>query len=607
LTLQLRARLRERREGPVGAALAAASIDEQYDAWVSRYDTLTEIDVRDIRRRGRRIRQPPRVCIATAATGAPPDAFARSLASVSAQAFERWQLIVATDRAATPRIKALVAGDRRTSVVEVEETTTAGALGRAVAAGECDYLTVLWPGATLRPHALAVFVAAIVRDRGSARVLYADEDTLSHDGTRLAPVFKPDWNRALLLGTPYVGDVLVCEHALVEEVGGLRPAFGRASIWDLALRLAERVDPARIRHLPYVLHHTDDVAVDRPAFAAAGRRAVDDHFRRTGLPGAVTRVTATGNRLRFDLPEQLPRVHVVIPTGFRHEAVGRCFSSLLTRTEYANFVVTVLTDDANRARAEAEPSLDDPRVRVLTYPKRRFNYARTINEGVASQATEIVCLLNDDVEIIGGGWLGALVARTSLPRIGAVGAMLYYPDGTVQHGGIILGAGRVAAHYQTGLPRGDPGYCGRAALDQELSAVTAACMVLRREAFDEVGGFDEAFEVAFNDVDFCLKLRRAGWRIVWTPDAELYHLESVSVGGIHSPQRREQFLDEIARMEDRWGRAVREDPFYNPNLSLGRLNTLAFPPRVDVLAELPGAFPRTRGARRARPGGRPRA
>ncbi|MFO1120627.1 MAG: glycosyltransferase, partial [Rhodospirillales bacterium] len=262
-----------------------------------------------------------------------------------------------------------------------------------------------------------------------------------------------------------------------------------------------------------------------------------------------------------------------------------CLSSLLTETRYADFEVLVAVDENNAAIPERRQLLDefsrDPKVRVLTYPPAPFNYSRVNNRAARSAHGTLLCLLNDDIQVTNPDWLEVMVSRACLDGVGAVGAMLYYPDGRMQHAGVIIGSGGTANHAHHGLPRGSGGYFARAALEQDLSAVTAACLVVRREVFEALGGLDEGFEVAFNDVDFCLRVRRAGWRIRWAPQAELLHHESASVGPPTSPARAEQFAGEVARMRQLWGELLDDEPFYNPNLSLGAtaMFTLASPPR----------------------------
>jgi cellulose synthase/poly-beta-1,6-N-acetylglucosamine synthase-like glycosyltransferase len=260
--------------------------------------------------------------------------------------------------------------------------------------------------------------------------------------------------------------------------------------------------------------------------------------------------------------------------------------SLLKTTTYSNYAILLLVSEASYEISEQRLFLEkichDPRVRVHTYSNRPFNFSWVNNWGASLTRAPILVFMNDDTEVITPQWLDRLVARVMLPGVAAAGAMLYYPNNTIQHAGVILGSGGVANHAFRHLPRGDGGYFARAAIDQDLSCVTAGCMAIRREVFEAVGGFDERLAIAFNDVDLCMRIKQAGGRIVWTPSAELYHRESVSLGSHNSPQRAGRFKMETDFMLQHWGDSLLMDPAYNPNLSIqgGRMFQLSFPPRL---------------------------
>jgi O-antigen biosynthesis protein len=285
---------------------------------------------------------------------------------------------------------------------------------------------------------------------------------------------------------------------------------------------------------------------------------------------------------------QPPKVTVIVPTALKMDFVPRCMASVLKATTYPNLEIVVMADESHVKTAAQKKLLDeiraDPRVRVHLYQDQPFNYARTNNRAVGMSDAPVVCFLNDDVEVITRDWLEKLVARVLLDDIGAVGAMLYYPTDCVQHAGVILGLGGTAGHQFHNMPRGSAGYYGRALLEQDLSCVTAACMVMRREIFDRVGGFNEEYAVAFNDVDLCIRVRQRGLRILWTPTVEMYHYESASLGKHNAPQRKALFQEEVKLMRGMWGDVLDRDPFFNPNLSLATpYYTLAFPPRISKL------------------------
>ena len=312
---------------------------------------------------------------------------------------------------------------------------------------------------------------------------------------------------------------------------------------------------------------------------------IEDHLRTAGIDAGVSIGEGGLPRVRYSLPTPAPAVQVIVPTTLR-EGVDECLEGVLQGTRYEPLTVTVAVDlgalDDRAKQARLDRFAGDPRVDVFAYPTRPFNYSWVNNAAVARGETPLVCLLNDDVRVIEPDWLETMVGHVVQPGVGVVGARLLYPDDTVQHGGVILGAVGVAAHAHHGLPRTDPGYRSRAILDQDLSCVTAACAVIRREAFEEVEGFDEQLAIAFNDVDLCIRLRARGWRIVLAAGAELYHDESASVGPHDAPERTEQYGREHRLMKERWGVLLKGDPHYSPNLDLRHPGTLAFPPRATT-------------------------
>ncbi|MGH9323937.1 MAG: glycosyltransferase family 2 protein, partial [Vicinamibacteria bacterium] len=335
--------------------------------------------------------------------------------------------------------------------------------------------------------------------------------------------------------------------------------------YDALLRLTEGAAPLRARHVPHVLYHRRRGSPSRSS--AASREA---HFERRGIAARVEALGPPGHyRVRYALPAELPVVSVIVPTRDRVELLRRCVDGVLKGTSYRALELLVVDNQsADPETVRWFGSLEsDPRVRVLDYDAP-FDFAALNNWAVRRANGDLLAFLNNDTEVIHPDWLDEMVSQALRPEIGAVGAKLLYPDDTIQHGGVILGIGGVAGHAHRGLRRNGEGYHGRAALAQNFSAVTAACLVVRREVFDEVGGFDpERFGVAFNDVDLCLRIRERGYRILWTPFAELYHHESASLGLPGAPARRERFEKESRRLVERWRSLIENDPAYNPNLT----------------------------------------
>jgi GT2 family glycosyltransferase len=343
-------------------------------------------------------------------------------------------------------------------------------------------------------------------------------------------------------------------------------------------------------HVPHALLHRlavasgDDDCGDAST-AAAMVRALEAHFKRCELPAEVEVASAGAWRWQIRPPSTAPKVSLIIPTRNGLKLLKRCIEGIFSATRYANFDMIVIDNGSDdpatlhylaelRGRARIRVHRDDS----------AFNYSALNNAAVRMTDADYVALVNNDIEVIGGDWLEEMLGLAAMPGVGGVGARLLYPDRTVQHAGVVLGIFGIAGHVHRRLERDQVGYCGRAALTQNFSAVTAACLLIRRSTYLSVGGLDEAhLAVDYNDVDFCLRLREAGWRQVWTPNAELFHHESATRGAKRKPEQLARFAAETAWMKQRWGRLLSRDPAYNPNLELGSVQfALAAAPRVNL-------------------------
>lgn len=436
-------------------------------------------------------------------------------------------------------------------------------LAAAAARTDVDAWLLLRAGDRLAPEALAMLDDGL-QAAPAARAIYADDDQLDAQGRRCEPDFKPDTSPDLLLARDFVSSCLALETGLLREVLELGPLQPGAEAYDLALRVSE-LEPA-MRHLPQVLCHRalSTTGADEDAAAA---RAVATALSRRGPPADTARVETLApglRRVRWPVPDPAPLVSLIVPTRDHLDVLRVCVESLLTRTDYAPFELLIVDNQS------VEPStLDyfrmvqrDPRVRVMPHD-RPFNYAAINNEAAARARGRVLGLINNDIEAIEPEWLTEMVSLAMRPDIGCVGAKLLYPDDHLQHAGVYLGLSGLADHAGRGLPRASAGPQRRHWVTQELSAVTAAVLLVRREVFEAVGGLDaDGLPVAFNDVDLCLKVQRAGWRNLWTPHAELYHHESYSRGADVSPAQRTRFLGECELMRARWGSQIERDPCY---------------------------------------------
>lgn len=568
------------------------AFERSYASWVARYDTLTAADLDVLRRQVQeRPGTGPTVSILVPVYNTPEALLRRCIESVLAQTWPHWELCICDDASSDPGVARVLARaqaeDPRIRVVRRDSNGHISAASNdALALATGEWVALLDHDDELRPYALQLMVQALEKVPG-ARFGYSDEDKIDADGRRFDPYFKPAWDRELLLGQNYLCHFSVVSAALVREVGGFRRGFEGSQDHDLFLRCTARLDDAQVVHVPRVLYHWRAVRgstalghAQKDYASEAGERAVADHLASVE-PGARVETVGPGHyRVRRPLPEPAPRVTVIVPTRDRLDLLRTCVESLLQRTRYPAFDVLVVDNQSREPETldYLQQLAGRDRVRVMTHDQP-FNYSAINNRAVASCDAPVVCLLNNDIEVIDGDWLGEMVARAMAPRCGAVGARLLYPDRSLQHAGVVLGVMGVANHAWCGLPADHPGHGGRARVAQQFSAVTGACLVVRRSAWEAVGGLDESLAVAFNDIDFCLRLRRRGYVNVWTPFATLVHHESASRGRDTDPVRAARFLSEVRTMEARWAAELAADPAYNPNLTLdGTDFGLAFPP-----------------------------
>ena len=541
---------------------------------------------------------PPQLSVLLPVVRPQPRWLRQAVASVLAQIYPHWQLCIAvaatTDQRLIKRLRRLAIRHPRIRLQSLSPAfTMSGCANAALAMATGEWVALLDPDDQLSPDAL-FWVARAIADHPTAKMFYSDEDKLSALGRHYAPYFKPAWNPALQEGQNLFAHLGVYQRRLVLDLGGFREGFEGAEDYDLTLRCMDHLGDHPVIHIPKVLYHYRVSparmmagSVCCPAIARAAVRALEAHYIRQGLEVRVEAVSM-GFRSYFPLPADPPQVSVVVPTRNRVQLLEACLRGLLERTDYPRLKVLVIDNGSDE-----EATLDyleriqlDPRVQVLRDP-REFNYSALNNAAIARCSGELVLLMNNDIEVIESGWLREMVAQVLRPGIGAVGAKLLFPDRTVQHAGVILGLGGVASHCHFGIPEDDPGYFGRSLLVQDYSAVTGACLLVRRELYERLGGLDEQLKVAYNDIDLCLRIRHAGYRVLLTPWARLIHHESATRGAEHPCSPR--FLEEIALMSQRWGSVQMADPAYSPHLTLTRPDfSLPWPPRPGCVSRGPG-------------------
>jgi glycosyltransferase involved in cell wall biosynthesis len=589
-----------RREGLPGISGKLTSLHRQsidYMKWIGRYDTLTDEARLLIKKRLHAFSYKPLISVVMPTYNTNPEWLVEAIESVRRQLYFNWELCIADDASSDSQVRPILEGyaaedSRIRLVLRKEHGHISAASNSALKLASGEFIAFLDHDDLLAEHALFWVVDALNR-RPDAQLIYSDEDKIDTTGKRLEPYFKCQYNEELFYSHNMICHLGVYRSKLLHELGGLREGFEGAQDYDLALRCIERIDPWQIVHVPRVLYHwrihagsTASGSADKPYALAAGEKTISEHLQRRGSDGVVEPLTDLRMyRVRYPLPKSLPLVSLIVPTRNGLRLVRQCVGSILTKTTYNNYEIVIVdngSDDPEILRY-FEFVQADSRVRIVR-DNRPFNFSEIVNAACSTVSGSIIGLINNDIEVISPDWLSEMVSHALRPEVGAVGARLWYPDGTLQHAGVILGIRGVAGHAHRYLKRHRNGYFGRACLIQSFCAVTAACLVVRKEVFKKVGGFNEALQVAFNDIDFCLRVREAGYRNVYTPYAELYHHESATRGLEETPEKQLRFSQEATYMKQLWGHLLVNDPAYSPNLTLEHEDfSLAWPPRVELL------------------------
>lgn len=562
-----------------------------YTDWIRRYEhTQGEPDIpSDVAEF-----EPPLISLIMTTCDPEPPLLTSALKSALAQHDPRWELCIA-DASSNPEVLQILkqsAKDHRIRVAFTHEThSVASGLNYALTMSRCEWIAVLGANDQLAAHAVG-FLAQAIADNTQARLIYSDEDKIDERGSRYDPYFKPSWNQDLFYSHNLAAHLCAYRKALAEAAGGFQEGFDGALDYDLTLRCVELIKPHQIRHIPWVLYHCrahrqhSEPDTKDNVNTASALRALTAHFSRVGI-AASAESTEYGLRVKYAIPSSPPLVSLIIPTRNGLDLLRQCVDGITTRTRYPNFEVIIVdngSDDPQTLAYIGSLALQ-PRFTVIQ-DSRPFNYSALNNQAVSAAKGEIIGLLNNDIEVISPDWLDEMVSHALRPEIGAVGAKLLYPDGTFQHGGIILGINGCVGHAHKGFPKDSPGYFGRANLISNYSAVTAACLLIRKNLYFEVGGLNEEhLAVAFNDVDFCLRIAEAGYRNLWTPYAELYHHESATRGTDKSATQKARLTAEEEYMRTHWGKWITSDPAYSPNLTLEHENfSYAYPPRTSDLS-----------------------
>ena len=542
------------------------SINQGYARWIKRHEpAAAELE----RQRHTLFTASPKISVLTVLHQPTAEQLSACLESLASQTYPQWELCLAIHNASTAVRQTLTERSRRDPSIRVHwldaDLGEAANENAALALATGELIVRLGQSDTLAPFALYE-VARVLVNEPQADVLYSDEDRLGPRGRENA-LFKPDWSPDLLRSHNYIGNLVVLRRALLHAVGGFRPGYEGATGYDLVLRCTEKA--RRIVHVPGVLYHTGAGMVASAAGQSPGiLRAVQEHLQRQGVAGETLSGSAPATcEVRYR-HEQQPLISIIIPNKDYAEGLTRCVQSI-GRSTYRRHEILIVEN--NSVHPETRSCYNElcrsPGVRVVEW-QHPFNYSALNNWAVSQAAGEVVLFLNNDMEVISADWLERMLEHALRPEVGAVGAKLHYADQTVQHAGVVIGLREILGHVHRHFPRADPGYANRLAVVQNFSAVTAACLMTRRAVFEEVGGFDEEFGLDFNDIDLCLRLGRRGYRIVWTPYAELYHFESKTRGYAVTTGQQVRFMRETHLFQTQWSTVFRDgDPYYNPNLT----------------------------------------
>ena len=549
--------------------------DVDYEQWYENHKALPE---ELEKQKNEKWKRKPLISIVVPVYNTPQVFLRQMIESVQNQSYSEWELCIGNASPENKEMKKILEeykNDARIKEVEIPENKGISQnTNRAMEIASGEWIGLLDHDDLLAPNALYE-IAKAVNEHPDAEVIYTDEDKVTTDlKEHFQPHLKPDFNLDLLRSNNYICHFFVASRDLIKRVGGFRPEFNGAQDYDLILRCTEQAK--QIVHIPKILYHwrvhkastADNPASKMYAFDA-GKRAIEEHLVRCRTKGTVQHTKDLGfYRVKYEICGE-PLVSIIIPNKDQSEALKKCLDSIREKTSYRNYEIIIVENNSEEPETFAfYKKIAGEKIKVVTW-EGEFNYSAINNFGVRHARGDYFLLLNNDVEIINGDWLTEMLSHCQRKEVGIVGAKLYYPDNTIQHAGIIIGIGGVAGSVFVGLPRAFSGYLHKASIQLDLSAVTAACMLVKRSVFEQVGGLEEKLKVAFNDVDFCLRVREKGYLVVYDPYAELYHYESKTRGAEDTKEKIRRFQTEIEYMRSHWiGLLKKGDPYYNCNLSL---------------------------------------
>lgn len=528
----------------------------------------------------------PMISIITPTYNTDAKFLSKMIESVIKQTYSNWELCVADDASNKQEtinaLKKYQETCRRMQIIyRTENGNMSEASNSALSITSGEYVAFLDHDDELAPNTLYEMVKKL-NENPELKFIYSDEDKIDMTGNRYQPHFKSNWNPDMFVSQNYIANFTLIHKKLIEDVGGFRPGYEGSQDFDLYHRALRGLKQSEIGHIAKVLYHqratkgsTALHSKEKDYTTQAGIQALQDHFKHLNQEVKISQGFVPNTfKIEYRIPSPAPLVSLLIPTRNGYDVLSKCIQSILDKTLYQNYEIIILDNETDDPKTleyfNALRKHDFIRILKYNFP---FNYSAINNFGVKHAHGELIGLINNDVEIINKGWLTEMVQHTIRPEIGAVGAKLYYDNDTIQHAGVILGIGGVAGHSHKYFPKDANGYFTRLKIVQNLSAVTGACLLVKKSIYEEVGGLNEKdLTVAFNDVDFCLKIQQKGYRNLWTPYAELYHHESMSRGSEDTPEKKARFQKEVLYMISTWKDVLQEDIYYNKNLTLKHEN-----------------------------------
>ena len=522
----------------------------------------------------------PKISVIVPMYNTPENFFKDLINCMKEQTYKNWELCLA-DGSPTQNdnLKKYYEKEERVKYNFLNENKgIAGNTNEAIKMAEGEYIALLDHDDVLSPYALYEIVKCINK-HPDVEFMYSDEDKIDEKGNRYDAYFKSDFAPDTLRSQNYICHFSVFKKELMDKLEGFRPDYDGAQDYDIILRMSEITDESKIKHIPRILYHwrvhknsTAKLNSNAKNYAfIAGKKAIEDHLKRLGLQGTVSQGELEGiYRVDYNVIGN-PKVSIVIPNKDGKEILKVCIDSIIEKTTYSNYEIVIVENNSETEEIfEYYKELEkNEKIKVVKYPIKGFNYSSIINYGVKHSSGDYIIQLNNDTELITPNWLELMLGLAQRKDVGAVGARLYYPDKTIQHAGIIVGLGGIAGNRFKSIPKDGHGYFAQEGIIENLSAVTGACVMTRKSIYEEVGYMNEDLAVAFNDVDFCLKIREKGYLIVYNPFIEFWHYESKSRGYEDTPEKIKRFQGEIQTFSNRWEQFLKKgDPYYNINLSL---------------------------------------